>query len=164
MKNQLEKYAKYNLWANTKLIEFVKKADPALFDKELISSFKTIRLTLYHMWDAEVLWYNRLHSKSLSNWPSKSFHGSIDEFYKLFLEQSAKFAEYAESNSEDILKENFTYQSLEGKKFTNSRADIIQHVMNHSTFHRGQIVTMLRNGGFTELSSTDYISFIRIKN
>ena len=161
MKELLEKYTEYNLWANTKLIGFLKNLDLPLIDKELISSFKTIRLTLYHMWDAEILWYNRLHGKSLSNWPSKGFHGTIDEFYKLFLDQSAKFADYTKSAAEKNLKENFSYQSTEGEKYTNRQNDIILHCMNHSTFHRGQIITMIRNTGFTDLSSTDYITFIR---
>jgi len=163
MKELLEKYTKYNLWANTEVAGFTQKLEPSLIDKELVSSFKTIRLTLYHIWDAENAWHSRLNGKSPDKWPSKSFHGSIGEFYKIFLDQSAKIAEYAASNSEKDLKEHFNYQSIDGHKFSNSRADAILHCMNHSTFHRGQIVTMLRNGGFTELTSTDYITFIRLK-
>ncbi len=163
MKELLEKYTAYNLWANTKVAGFTQKIEPSLIDKELVSSFKTIRLTLYHIWDAENIWYSRLHGKSLTNWPSKSFHGSIDEFYKMLLDQSAKLAEYVSASSEKDLKEHFTYQNMKGDKFTDSRADTILHCMNHSTFHRGQVVTMLRNVGFTELTSTDYITFTRKK-
>ncbi len=163
MKELLENYTKYNLWANTKLTGFLQKLDTPLLDKELISSFKTIRKTIYHIWDAEILWYSRLKGESLKNWPSESFKGSDNDFFKSFVEQSSKFVGFVEDKSDNHLLDSFTYRSIDGKEFTNSISDTILHCMNHSTFHRGQLVTMLRNVGFTELSSTDYISFIREK-
>ena len=54
-----------------------------------------------------------------------------------------------------------------GKPYSNTVEEIIYHVVNHGTFHRGQIVTMLRANGVTkladteELSSTDLITYLR---
>jgi uncharacterized damage-inducible protein DinB len=151
----------YNRWANTKLAGFLKKLDPPLLDKEIVSSFNTIRKTLYHVWDAEAIWFNRLKGTSLNDWPSKSFNGNDSDALKGFIDQSGMFVRYTDGLSENDLHIEFSYSNLEGKKFTNRVADVLQHVMNHSTFHRGQLVTMLRNAGFTELSSTDFITFIR---
>lgn len=161
MKELLLNFTKYNLWANTKITAFLQKLSPPLLDKELISSFKTIRGTVYHICDAEQIWYNRLAGISFSSWPSESFNGTDTDFMKLFTEQSRKFTEYAESKSESELLDRIDYKSLEGKEFTSKISDIVLHCMNHSTFHRGQIVTMLRNVGFTELGSTDYIMYSR---
>ena len=80
--SQLVNLAKYNLWANKKLIGFLSKLEPVLLDKELISSFKTIRETLYHIWDAELIWFTRLNGSSLTGWPSETFKGSNDEAFK----------------------------------------------------------------------------------
>ncbi len=154
---------KYNQWANTELIGFLRKLNPALLDKELVSSFNTIRKTLYHVWDAETIWYNRINGTSFTDWPSKSFNGTDNEAFKGFIEQSSLFTHYAGNVNENELMRSFKYRSLEGKEYENIVSDIIIHTMNHSTFHRGQIVTMLRNVGFTELTSTDYISFLRIQ-
>ena len=164
MKELLINYCKYNLWANTKITDYLKKLTPALLDKELISSFKTIRKTVYHIWDAEQIWYNRLAGISFSNWPSESYKGTDAEFIKMFLEESNKFVEYTEHIAEPELLRRIDYKSLEGKEFSTRISDIILHCMNYSTFHRGQIVTMLRNVGFTELDSTDYIMYSREKN
>jgi uncharacterized damage-inducible protein DinB len=161
MKELLENYTKYNLWANTKLIGFIKKIDPSLLDKELVSSFKTIRETIFHIWDAEQIWYNRLAGVSFTSWPSESFKGTDNEFMKSFIEQSSKFVGYVEDKSEAELIGRFDYKTLEGREYNSRAADSILHCMNHSTFHRGQLVTMLRNVGYTELSSTDYITFTR---
>lgn len=161
MKDLLLNYTKYNLWANTKVTGFLKKLTPELWNKELKSSFPTIRETLYHIWDAELIWYDRLKGISLSEWPSAGFKGSNDEFIKSFLQQSGKFIELIESKSERELNDYYGYKNVEGKSFESKTADSVLHCMNHSTFHRGQIVTMLRNAGFTELNSTDYIMYTR---
>ena len=161
MKTLLEQYTKYNLWANTKLTEFLKKLVPALLDKEIPSSFNSIRKTVYHIWDAELIWYNRLAGVSFTHWPSKSYEGKNLEFIKPFLGQSELFIDYTKNKSEEELSKEFDYINTEGKSFKNSYSNAIHHCMNHSTFHRGQIITMLRTVGYTDLSSTDFITYIR---
>ncbi|MCI0450107.1 MAG: DinB family protein [Chlorobi bacterium] len=161
MKELLLKYTNYNLWANTKLTGFLKNIKPELLDKELLSSFSTIRKTVYHIWDAEQIWYNRLSGTSLTDWPSESFNGSFDGFVELFTGQSQLFIDFVQSKSEAELTQDFEYKSMEGKPNKNPVCDTVLHCMNHSTFHRGQLITMLRNLGHTELSSTDFITFIR---
>lgn len=163
LRNQLIQLVHYNQWANTKLVGFLQKLEPALLDKEIPSSFNTIRKTVYHIWDAEYLWYKRLKGISLRDWPSKNFQGSDAEVFNEFIGQSSMFIGYVEDRNEDELLAEITYRSIDGKEHTNTIADIIQHAMNHSTFHRGQLVTMLRNAGFTEFSSTDLITFVREK-
>ncbi len=161
MKELLLNYAKYNLWANTKITEFLKKLEPSLLDKEIPSSFNTIRKTLYHIWDAELIWYSRLAGISFTHWPSTDFKGTTEESFESFLRQSRLFVEFVQTKSEEELAREFEYKNMEGKSYKNPKADSVLHCMNHSTFHRGQIVTMLRAVGFTDLSSTDYITYIR---
>jgi len=151
----------YNLWANTKLTGFLKMLSTALLDKDIISSFNTIRKTLYHVWDAEAIWYNRIKGTSLPDWPSNNFTGTNEEAFVGFIEQSAMFARFANNSNEDMIMRQIKYKSLEGKEYENNISEIIVHIMNHSTFHRGQLITMLRNVGFKDLSSTDYITYLR---
>lgn len=164
MKTQLIEYTKYNLWANSMMVDFIKQIEPQLLDKKLISSFETIRLTLLHTWDAELIWKKRINGNSLTDWPSKSFKGSDEEMFTGFLECSKSWIELVQNKTEEQLNSMFEYSSMEEKKFSNKLWESVHHCMNHSTFHRGQIVSMLRNVGFTELSSTDYITYIRENN
>jgi uncharacterized damage-inducible protein DinB len=161
MKELLKSYTKYNIWANERICQILEKLDPALLDKDLISSFNTIRKTVYHIWDAETLWFKRLTGKSISDWPSKSFTGNFEEFQTQFLGGSGKFFMYVLNKDKKQLEEELTYRNIEGKKFNHKISNVIQHVVNHSTFHRGQIITMLRNAGVAELPPTDYIAFLR---
>ena len=56
-----------------------------------------------------------------------------------------------------------TFKLLNGTEDSRPRSKMIHHCMNHSTYHRGQIVTMARNFGLTDTPSTDYMKYVRIK-
>jgi len=68
---------------------------------------------------------------------------------------------YVINKDKKDLEKELSYKSVKGEPFTNRISHVIQHVVNHSTFHRGQIITMLRNAGVTELFPTDFIAFER---
>ena len=161
MKEFLKQYTKYNIWANERICRMMENTNPALLDMELKSSFKSIRKTAYHIWDAETLWLKRLGGKSLKEWPSEKFTGSFLEFQNEFLGGSGKLFMYVLNREPKQLEQNLTYKNIKGVKFSSKTGHIIQHVCNHGTFHRGQIITMLREAGQTELIPTDFIAFIR---
>ncbi len=54
------------------------------------------------------------------------------------------------------------YKTTEGKAYYNVLSDMLLHVVNHSSYHRGQITTLLRQVGAVP-QSTDFILFIRLK-
>jgi uncharacterized damage-inducible protein DinB len=162
MKDLLLNYVKYNFWANTRIADKLKTLSPADWDKEQKSSFKTIRLTLLHIYGAETIWYQRLNGNSLSKFPGVEFTGTNEEATGLLLEASKNFIHFLNSQSGETLKSLCDFKSLEGKAYSTPVSDIILHCMNHSTFHRGQLITMLRNCGADELPSTDYITYIRL--
>lgn len=157
----LKKYTAYNLWANKRIINKLASLPVEMLNKELKSSFRTITLTVLHMYDAETIWLERLEGISLKEWPAKNFKGSPAEAMQLLEYASLKIADYADTIAGDNLYNDCSFTSLDGKPYTMKIYDIIQHCMNHSTFHRGQIITMLRELDITELPSTDYIAYLR---
>ena len=162
--NLLHDYALYNLWANTKVCaDFLSGLDESTLDKEIKSSFPSLRKTVYHIWDAEVIWLNRLTGGDQTVLPIVHEPMNFAGFSVKFLSHSKRFADFVGAGNEELFNKKLTYINTEGKEFTNLISDIIHHVMNHGTYHRGQIVTMLREAGFTELSSTDFITWRRLK-
>ena len=115
---------------------------------------------MYHLWDAETIWFKRLAGESLKTWPSKDYKGTTDEFYAAFRKQSEDFVSLAENMPGEKFLETLSYSNTKGMAFTATVAEIIMHAMNHATFHRGQIITMLRIAEVTELPSTDYMGYI----
>ncbi|MBP9096372.1 MAG: DinB family protein [Ignavibacteria bacterium] len=161
MKTILTDYTNYNYWANKKICDLLLTLDDSVLEKEMYSSFRTIKETVYHIWDAENIWQNRINGESLLIWPSTEFTGNFKEAVKLFNSQSKQLIDLVENNSDTGLIKVIAYKNQAGKEFQNKLYEIIMHCMNHSTFHRGQIVTMLRTAGVTNLFSTDLITYYR---
>jgi uncharacterized damage-inducible protein DinB len=164
LKELLLNYVTYNLWANKRLCGVIKELTPELWNKELKSSFKTIKLTLLHIWDAQLIWHLRLEGNSLTTWPSETFRGTNEELIEHLLKQSSLFIDYIKQKSDSELNQRCSFTDLRGNNHNIKISDILQHCMNHSTFHRGQLVTMLRELGVKKLIQTDYITYIRENN
>jgi uncharacterized damage-inducible protein DinB len=157
----------YSVWATAKLSEIIENADEAVLTQETPSSFSSIKKTILHIWDAEAIWLKRLQGVSLTDWPSKDFDGDDEALISGWVDSAIAFRDYIESRGEGYLQTVIEYKNTSGKAFSNTVEEIIYHVVNHGTFHRGQIVTMLRANGVTNLavneqtSSTDLITYLR---
>ncbi len=161
MKQLLQEYADYNVWANEIIISFIKQLSPEQLNKEQLSSFTTIRKTAEHTAGAEQNWLKRISSNL--NQENKAISSEdISSLLQFWIDQSKQFAAIIKDIDESKLNQVIPYKSLKGIPFENELYKIIMHVMNHSTYHRGQLVTMLRGVGFTSLSSTDLIGFYRL--
>ncbi len=158
---ELGKYAEYNTWANAQFVKLIKDLKKADLDKEQVSSFSSIRKTVYHIWDAQHIWMMRLYGETPLGGVSKNWKGSDEDGIEFLHKSSIPLAQFVHDLSERDIKVSITYTNLEGKEFTNALSDVLMHIFNHSTFHRGQLVTMLRNVGVKDIPSTDYITYCR---
>ena len=164
LKSTLLRYTNYNHWANEILLRLIdKEVDEEKLDKIIVSSFPSLRKTVFHIWDAENIWIKRLNEESLKDWPSKSFNGSFSSAMEKMLLNSKMFNEFVESSGDEELSIPFTYLNTEGKSFSNPIWEAVLHCMNHSTYHRGQVVTILRQLAVENIPSTDYITYTRIR-
>ncbi len=162
MRNLLIQDARYNLWANKKVCDFLKNnLSQEQLNQEITSSFPSVQKTLIHVWDAQSIWLQRLAGASSISIPSKSFNGTTDDLVKGVMETSQELIDFVGSSNESFLETPLTYKNIAGEGFKNNVSDIIQHVVNHGTYHRGQLITMFRQLGFTKLFPTDYIAFCR---
>lgn len=152
---------RYNLWANHTLAEVLQKQSNELLNREMKSSFRSIRKTIHHIFDAESIWLDRLKGISALDWPSKNLTDNSP--IELFLKISNDFVSFLEQQPESYFTRETSYLNLKKEKFSTVNYGIILHCMNHSTFHRGQVITLLRNADVTELPSTDMITYIRNK-
>jgi uncharacterized damage-inducible protein DinB len=162
IKDLLLSYARYNLWANKALLEGLKKVDAAWLEQEHKSSFKSIKKTAFHIWDAEHVWLNRFKGQSL---PFMTKDLPAETPIESFITGAEKFVEYVESQDESFFTGVTIFKDLSGKEHTMDNAGMLMHCMNHSSFHRGQIVTMIRSLGYEgELPRTDMIVYLREKS
>jgi len=71
-------------------------------------------------------------------------------------------SEFVSELTDERLSSVLIYKTMEGKQFSNILWQMMQHLINHSTYHRGQVVTMLRQLGVKPIG-TDLITFYREK-
>jgi uncharacterized damage-inducible protein DinB len=154
-------HLRYNAWANSRIADLLSPLDDELFYEEAQSSFPSIAKTLLHIWDAETVWMLRMKGTSLGAMPSLKFTGTRQELMDGFTKSSSDLVTFIESRGEAYLSEKYSYKNLKGDPFTDMVEDTLFHVVNHGTYHRGQITTMLRCKTITTLVSTDLIHYLR---
>ncbi len=161
MAYSLDKHLAYNEWANTKVADVLREVDDQVFFKDNKSSFPSIAKTVLHIWDAQHLWLLRMQGNSQSTWPSAKFKGSKDDSLDGLVRSSSELSEFLRSKKKTFLATLYPYKNIKGEPFEGTYEDTLFHVVNHSTYHRGQIITMLRESSLTVLPSTDLIHYLR---
>ena len=160
MKGLLTQYAAYNLWANQKITDAIILLPEEKIHTEIISSFTTLYKTVLHILDAESIWWQRLKLQEHTERPSETFTDSFAGLQKKLLKQSAMFSEWVSNASELQLQHVFAY--MRGKEQNKMPVcDMLIHLFNHNSYHRGQLVTMLRQCGVTSIPSTDFAACLR---
>lgn len=161
MKETLSLFAHYNIWANKLIIDVMLGLDNELLDREIASSFSSLRKTVYHTWSAEYIWLQRKQLIEHPIWIEKEFTGSFEEACSEWQKASAGLAAFVDDHDgEERLRQVFEYYSILKKQtFQKPLSTTLLHVFNHSTYHRGQLVTMLRQAGVVTIPGTDLVNF-----
>nr|PZN91576.1 MAG: damage-inducible protein DinB [bacterium] len=160
MIDELRELFAYNRWANRRILDAAAKLGPEALDKDLGSSFPSIRATLVHILGAEWLWLSRWKGTSPTGLPDSWDLSTLDAIRARWAEFEREQKEFIDSLGEDDLRRAVSYRNVKGEPFTNTMAQMLRHVVNHSTYHRGQVITMLRQLG-AEPVSTDLIAYYR---
>ena len=163
MKKMLAHYAAYNLWANNRLIEVINNLTDEQVDREIMSSFSSIRKTVLHLWDVENIWWQRMKLVEVQTWQSDNYTGSLMELNNNLLAQSKQWKEWIDIATEAALEHEFIYRNSKKDQFKQPVYEMLLHLFNHQSYHRGQLVTMLRQVDEKNIPNTDLISFLRKK-
>ncbi len=157
----MKDYVAFNVWANTLFVNWLKSKPLELLDREVPSSFPSLRSTMLHTWSAQDIWLRRLQGSSPTELVSGTFKGSNTELMDGLLQNSMDFSDFIGSRDSSYFSQKIGYTHTTGIPYEQYTTEIIQHCMQHSTYHRGQIVTIARNLGLTDPPKSDYIGFVR---
>lgn len=160
MKQHYLDYADYTIWANNRIIQNLITHDIDIMSNELVGSFPTIRATIIHMWYAEMGWLSRLSGSGWNTAHVDAWNGSNLELLEEWKISTSTFRDFVVQADLDC-KVMFDHK---GEHFSIPTREIIQTVLNHSTYHRGQVVLYMRQLGITSISQTDYIEWVREKH
>lgn len=163
MKELLLSLASYSVWANQKLANSILLLTEEKQREEIPSSFKSLLATVLHTWDAESIWWQRLKLNERVIIPSENFNGTMAEAVNGLLHQSLQWQEWVNSASEPALNHVVQYHNFKSEHYKQPVYQMLIHVFNHSTYHRGQLVNMLRQLGIQKIPQTDFIVYSRSK-
>ena len=163
MKQLLQQYAAYNAWANKKILDNASGLSEAQLNAEIVSSFPSIYKTVAHLWEVESVWWQRIKLTEHVIWPSASFTGDFAELGKNLLQTSAQWDQWVKDTTEAGLQHVFLYQNSKKEQFKQPIYEMLVHLFNHQSFHRGQIVTMFRQLGMEKITGMDFVLFCRRK-
>jgi uncharacterized damage-inducible protein DinB len=148
MKDFFLKWYQYNAWANRKVM--------ACLERQSITDEKTLSV-FAHLLAANFIWLNRIKDLPKSEY---KLWGKYD------LVQLRAMVEEADEQWMNFLDENedfdrvMKYHNYVGDYFENNVQQIMIHLVNHGTYHRGQVAMLLRQNGY-EPVNTDYITYDR---
>lgn len=146
-------YTNYNYWANKTLVDWLRTKPAEVLETQVPSSFPSIQLTLVHYWQTQRYWLSIIRKDPPLTF--EPYTGSLEDTFDGIVAQSKEMAEYISSlMDEEITAATEVKSPWFECNFPNF--EYLVQVMNHSTYHRGQIVTIGRNLGFTDAPMTDY--------
>jgi uncharacterized damage-inducible protein DinB len=161
MKELLKQYAAYNIWAHQKMLDTILALPEEKQMAEVPSSFNSLYKTVLHIWDAESIWWQRMKMQEHIMRPSENFSGSMQEVYSSLISQSRLWEEWVSNASDLSLDHVFQYQTTKREVIKMPVYQMIHHVFNHGTFHRGQLVNMMRQLGVEKIPGSDFSVWIR---
>jgi uncharacterized damage-inducible protein DinB len=160
----LKDYTAYNRWANEAFAAWLRAKPEECLTAIVPSSFPSLRDTLLHLWGAEKLWLERLRQEEPAPFLPTVFSGSAQQIFEGWPATSAALAEYVAEQPAEFFEQVCTFRLFNGQLDSRPRHQMILHCVQHSTYHRGQLVTMGRSLGLTDPPSTDYIRYVREVN
>lgn len=148
----------YDEWANDRLLTAVEQLAPEQVTRPLGGSFSTVGDTMGHIAAVEWIRMQRLLGTSPAAAPAWSKGAPPSELRTRLRAVEANRASFFRSLSDDALARAVAYTLLNGTRGEQTLGDLLTHVVNHSTYHRGQVATMLRQVGAVP-PATDFLLF-----
>ena len=137
----------YNSWARDCQLQACAALTEDQFVRSLGSSFASVRDTLVHMVETELIWLERWRGQSPQTMLSPQDFPSLNAVSEQWRAVEREMREYLATLSEDTLEQPVTYVSQKGDTFTYELWRPMLHVVSHQSYHRGQVTTLLRQLG-----------------
>ena len=153
----------YHTWANQTILNRIMELPSSVFSQEVNSSFPTVAHALNHIYAVDMMWYLVLTGTGMPDALqacrplNERILSTADEYTRLFSQLAEQFREWL-GNQTDLEQSILLDNPYAGSRQTRF-AEIMLHLVNHGTYHRGNISTMLRQLGHSSVM-TDYVLFL----
>ena len=151
----------FHYWARDRVLDAVALLTPEQYTRALGSSFASVRDTLVHTYSAEWTWYQRWQGTSPTSHLEPADYPDVETLRTAWKSHEAMMRVYLATLDDISLGNVLDYKAFGGQAARSAIWEMLQHVVNHATYHRGQVTTMLRQLGATPAKSAELIVFHR---
>ncbi len=155
LKNIILSSLEYNLWVNEQYSQWLSDKSDELLNKYVDSSFPSILLTLQHILRTQEYWWSVLLEKQNIAIEGDEAALGRDQIFDTLIENSKRILKYFKDQEQDELLKTVEITN-EWFSCNFSKYEYVQQLMYHSTYHRGQVVTIARNLNVVDAPLTDY--------
>ena len=152
----LQRLYGYNYWARDRQLEACGKLRPEQFTRPLGGSFASLRDTLAHIAGCDWIWCERWNGRSPRALPRGDQFPGLPALAEYWHGVELDVRRFVASVTEAGLSQPLTYTNLAGEQWTYALGEAMFHLLNHGTYHRGQVTTLLRQLG-AEAPAVDYL-------
>lgn len=156
---EVTKLFNYNRWANAKALESAATLTEDELGQDLGGSFPAVMGTLGHLYSAEWVWLERLRGVSPPGLPPAQEVPTLAVLKERWAVVEAGQKAFVEGLTEARMDEKVRYKNVKGEPRNYALSELLVHIVNHSTYHRGQVATMFRRLG-KKPAATDYLVFL----
>ena len=144
----------YDRWANTKVLDACRQLTAEQYAAEPVPGWSSVRSTLSHIALATEWNLRTLLSDPDDRMPTEADLATVDDATQLLERAYRRFEELRPTLTPEWLNTVLTLRAI-GRTFTLPRWAILRHIVNHSSYHRGQVASKLKRFGI-EQSITDF--------
>ena len=149
----------YQRWATAKIFDCVAAVSDEEFRRPLGGSFGSLSGTLVHAYGADWVWLERLNGRSPRSLPEGEDRASVDTLRKRWSGVEDQRDAFLADLSPERLEVWISYVNFAGENCRYRLEEVLFHIANHLTYHRGQIATQLRQLGKPAVA-TDYLRLL----
>ena len=146
-KDDIQLLYRYNRWADATILNAVAPLSKDDFSRKLGGSFPSVRETLVHIMGAEWIWLRRWKGVSPPALLSAAEFPNLNSIKHRWPEIEAEQMEFVAGITDALLQQPLKYVNLKGQVFEYPLGREMQHLVNHGSYHRGQVTNFLRQLG-----------------
>lgn len=150
----------YDKWALDRVLDAAAALTAEQYGKNLASSHGGIRGTLVHCYAAYEIWFARWRGESPMSLIKEEELPTLSSLRERWNDFQKDIHRHFGSLTETALQAPLTYKDTKGNPYTVPLWQQMQHLVNHSTYHRGQVIALLRQIG-AKTVGTDLINYYR---
>jgi len=151
----------FHYWARDRMLDALEALTPEQFTRDLGSSFRSVRDTVAHIYGAEWVWHQRWRGASPAALLPADQFADVATIRRAWIGHERHVRALVDELGDAGVGRIMPYTLFSGVSSASPFWQMLQHVVNHASYHRGQVTTMLRQLGAPPAKSCDMIAFYR---